>query len=316
MQQIKLINTELSVSDKCLGTMFFGTKVEEDAAFALMDRYIEAGGNFYDTANVYHAFQPGTRGGESEIIIGRWLKARKNRGQCVIATKVGVGYDDVPAGLSPDRVIKECNKSLERLGTDYIDLYYLHVDDRKTPLEETLEACRGLIRQGKVRYLAVSNYMTWRIEKAQTILKNLGLPGFCAMQCWYTLLRPASFSLPIPGRVFYNENVKDFCKNYGFTILGYETLLRGLYGDNTKPFRDNFKTWDNLSRLKTLRLIAQKRGISSATAVYSWMLNQDPRPVPIITASKESQLDENIRCEASFLSKEDLERLDTAVFTP
>ncbi|MDR1058616.1 MAG: aldo/keto reductase [Treponema sp.] len=316
MRQIKLSNTELMVSDKCLGTMFFGTKVDEETSFALMDQYAGAGGNFYDTANVYHAFQPGTRGGESETIIGRWLKSRKNRDKCVVATKAGVGYGDIPAGLGRNRILEECDKSLARLGVDYIDIYYLHLDDRGTPLEETLGTCMELIQKGKVRYLGASNYAAWRLKEALGICKSMGLPGFAAFQCWITLLRPAAFSLPIPGRIFYNEEVKDICETEGITILGYETLLRGLYGDNGKGFRDNFRTWDNLARLKTLREVAKEKNISPAQAVYGWMLNLNPRPVPIITASKAGQLEENINCEASLLSKEDMERIDAAALAP
>ena len=149
MKKVELGNTGEFVSTLCLGAMYFGTRQDRAESFALLDQYVEAGGNFIDTANIYAWWIEGFEGGESETVLGDWVKARKNRDQLFIASKVGFGYQDVPVSLKADIIEQECNKSLKRLGIETIDLYYSHNDDRDTPLEETLEAYHRLgNRQG------------------------------------------------------------------------------------------------------------------------------------------------------------------------
>ena len=165
MKTVELGNTGEMVSRLCLGAMYFGTRQNQAESFALLDHYVDAGGNFVDTANIYAWWETGFNGGESETVIGTWLKERKNRDQIYIASKVGFGYQDVPVSLKAAIIEQECNKSLKRLGIETIDLYYSHNDDRNTPLEETLEAYYRLKKAGKIRHIGASNihYLNLRL---------------------------------------------------------------------------------------------------------------------------------------------------------
>jgi aryl-alcohol dehydrogenase-like predicted oxidoreductase len=166
MNSVPLGNTGENVSALCLGAMYFGTRQNKKVSFNLLDQYFEFGGTFVDTANIYAHWIDGFKGGESETIIGEWMKERNNRDQVFIASKVGFGYQDVPSNLQTETIIKECEKSLRRLGVETIDIYYAHHDDRETPLEETLEAFLRLVDSGKVRFIGASNYLAWRLEEA------------------------------------------------------------------------------------------------------------------------------------------------------
>ncbi len=161
MKTIPLGNTHAKVSQICLGTMYFGSTITQDTAYAILNEYIQAGGYFFDTANKYASWIDGCAGGESEALIGRWMKERHYRDKVFIATKVGLPMPGVKKGLKASQIIAECEHSLQRLGTDSIDLYYSHADDRDTPLEETLEAFNRLVRDGKARFLGASNYLAW-----------------------------------------------------------------------------------------------------------------------------------------------------------
>jgi aryl-alcohol dehydrogenase-like predicted oxidoreductase len=181
MKTIPLGSTGVKVSALCLGAMYFGTKQDEETSFRLLDAYLDAGGSFIDTANIYAWWIDGCRGGESESLLGRWMQARKNRNKLFLATKVGFGYDDVPVGLTAKLIQRECEKSLKRLGTERIELYYAHVDDPKTPLEESLEAFDRLVEQGKVRFIGASNYSAWRLEEAHWVSETQGLTALSAV---------------------------------------------------------------------------------------------------------------------------------------
>ena len=187
----------LTISNMQLGAMYFGSKTPEKMSRSLLDRFVDAGGNFIDTSNNYSFWVEGGCGEESETVLGRWLKTRGRRDDLVIATKVGAkpstpeaGLTDVQ-GLSPAVIEKNVDQSLARLGTDYIDLYYAHVDDRKTPLEETLAGFDRLIKAGKVREIACSNYVPWRIEEArQTSLCQRSMPAYVAVQARHSYFQP------------------------------------------------------------------------------------------------------------------------------
>jgi aryl-alcohol dehydrogenase-like predicted oxidoreductase len=294
--------------------MFFGTKVSEKTAFRLMDTYHDRQGNFLDTANVYYAFFDETQGGESEETIGTWLKSRSLRSKMVIATKVGVAMDGVPPGLNPDIVIQECEKSLKRLQTDYIDIYYLHVDDRNTPLDIILEAFFRLQDGGKIRYIGASNFSAWRLSEAKSVMEKIGEnEDFACVQCWYTYLQPNYETVSESGRYFISEELKDYCENHNLPILGYETLLRGVYSNPEKKLREQFVSVDNTTRLELVRIIAEKNNITPAQVVYGWMLRQRPKPIPIITASKESQISENMDSVDVKLPERDFEQLEAAL---
>ena len=164
----KLGRTGLKVAALCLGGNTFGWTTDQAASEAVLDAYVDAGGNFIDSADVYSRWAPGNTGGESENALGIWMRARKNRARVLIATKVmgpmGPGPNDT--GLSRAHIVDGVEASLRRLQTDYIDLYQAHWDDRDTPLDETLRAFDDLVRQGKVRYIGASNYVAWRLTRA------------------------------------------------------------------------------------------------------------------------------------------------------
>src|SRR5512142_1382486 len=163
MRYITLGRTDTRVSELCLGAMYFGTTTPKDMSERLLDMFVDAGGNFVDTANIYATWRG--KGGESEALLGHWIQARKNRSRIFLASKVGFNMPDGD-GLSAQQIIFQAENSLNRPGTETIDLYYAHRDDRSVPLEETLEAFSRLVQAGKVRYVAASNYRPWRLMKA------------------------------------------------------------------------------------------------------------------------------------------------------
>ena len=227
--------TNVPVSSLCLGAMYLGTRQDEATSFRLLDIYVEAGGFFIDTANIYARWVDGYRGYESENLLGRWMKARKNRARMFIATKVGfeVPYYGVERGLPAATIIQECEKSLRNLGVETIDLYYAHCDDLNTPLEETLQAFDQLVKAGKVRTLGASNYMAWRLEEARWISQAHGWSEYCCVQQRHTYLRPR------PGASFYpqlavNEDLQQYCQRHDLRLPDAEFQL-GLEHDHPEP---------------------------------------------------------------------------------
>src|SRR3984893_11580149 len=182
----KISSTDLDVYPVALGGNVFGWTSSEEESFAVLDAYAAAGGNFIDTADVYSAWAPGNSGGESETIIGRWLRTRGNREKMIVATKVGMHPKF--SGLSPATIRAAAEQSLRRLQTDYIDLYYAHADDENTPLEETLSAFDQLVQDGKIRYVAASNYSAARLQEALATAEREGLIRYVALQPHYNLV--------------------------------------------------------------------------------------------------------------------------------
>ena len=207
----RLGSTELEVSQLCLGGNVFGWTADEEDSFAVLDAYVGAGGNFVDSADSYSAWAPGHRGGESEEIIGRWLAARRLAGEVIIATKVG----KLPGreGLAPANLRSAAEDSLRRLGVDRIDLYYAHLDDESTPLDETLATFEALAREGKIGWYAASNYSAKRLAEALDISEREGLTGYVAIQPHYNLLE----------RDGYEGEMADLCSSRG---IGVCPLLR------------------------------------------------------------------------------------------
>jgi aryl-alcohol dehydrogenase-like predicted oxidoreductase len=228
-----------------------------------------------------------------------------------IATKVGFGYGDVAVGLSARQVEDECNKSLKRLQTETIDLYYAHVDDRNTPLEETLQAFDRLVKAGKVRFIGASNYLAWRLEQAKWISQVNGWAAFCCVQQRHTYLklRPGASVAP---QVMTNDDLLNYCKNTGMTLLPYTALEGGSYTRADRPFSDKFLMPDNDRRLETLRAIAQECGVTVNQVVLAWMLQSSTPIIPLIAASDEPRLRENIGALEVRLTAEQMTRLDHA----
>jgi hypothetical protein len=197
----KLGTTDLDVYGLCLGGNVFGWTADEEASFAILDAYAGAGGNFIDTADVYGARMNNGVGGLSEEVLGRWFAARGNRSSIVLATKVAMKESRL--GLSGANILAAADESLERLGSDYIDLYYAHRDDPETPLEETLGAFDALVRAGKVRYIAASNYTAPRLAEALAVSEREGFARYSALQNHYNLLERSEYEdrdRPVPGQ--------------------------------------------------------------------------------------------------------------------
>ncbi|MBI1258219.1 MAG: aldo/keto reductase [Chloroflexi bacterium] len=304
--------TGIEVSTMCLGAMFFGTRTPKDASHRVLDRYLDAGGTFIDTANIYASWVPGFVGGESETLLGDWMRVRGNRSELFIASKVGFGYPGVEIGLSAQQIEDECNKSLKRLGVETIDLYYGHVDDRKTPLEETLQAFDKLVRAGKVRFVGASNYRAWRLEKAKTLAEVNGWTAFCCVQQRYTYL-PLRHGGDIGRQVMTNEDLLDYCRSTDMTLLAYSVLLAGAYTRSDRPVPEAFADAESGQRLALLSQVAQELGATANQVVLCWAMQSSPAILPLIAASSEAQLDENLGALDLRLSDDQMQRLNQAV---
>ena len=223
MKNIAFGTTGLTVSELCLGTMHIGSNTPNDVSVQILDTYFERGGAFLDTANIYNRDAPNGHGGESEALIGKWMRDRGNRNRLFIATKVGMAYPGQAPGLRAEQIEEECEKSLKRLGIDSIDLYYAHIDDRETPLEETLAAFDRLVRSGKVKTIGASNHKPTRLVEALWTSKVNGWAAYCCIQQRYSYLRPH------PGASFghqeaTNEDLLDFLPKGEISAHRFRTL--------------------------------------------------------------------------------------------
>ena len=311
MKTIPLGSSGVQVSALCLGAMMFGTKEDETISFRLLDQYMDAGGSFIDTANIYSHWVKGFRGGESESLLGRWFQQRGNRARVFLASKVGFDYPGVARGASARQIQEECEKSLRRLGVDTIDLYYIHKDDRATPPEETLAALDALVKAGKVRFIGASNFLAWRLEEARWISQTHGWSEFCCLQQRHTYLRPR------PGTTFdpqaaINEDLLDYGRSRDITLLAYSALLGGAYTRPEREVGDQYLGPDSDARLTALKQVAEQRNASPNQVILAWMLAGSPRILPLIAASTPEQLDENIRALDLTLSAEEMALLDGA----
>ena len=288
MKTIPLGFTNVPVSSLCFGAMYLGTRQDEATSFRLLDVFAEAGGFFIDTANIYARWVDGYRGYESEALLGRWMKARKNRSRLFIASKVGfeIPAHGVERGLPAATIIQECEKCLRNLGVETVDLYYAHYDDPNTPLDESMEAFDRLVKAGKVRVIGASNFQAWRLEEARWTSRTHGWSEFCCVQQRHTYLRPR------PGASFYpqfaaNDDLMDYCRRRPMTLLAYAALLAGAYARNDREFPPQYRGTDAGARLAALRQVAANRGITVNQVILAWMLHSDPFVLPLIAASTE-----------------------------
>lgn len=311
MLKTRLGNSGIEVSALCLGSDLFGAKRDESASFALLDYFRERGGTFIDTANFYASWVDGFQGGESEATIGRWMKSRGNRNQTVIATKLAFQYPGCPGGLSAGEIQRECDKSLTRLQTDWIDLYYSHRDDLATPLEETMEAFHRLIQAGKVRAIGASNLSVWRVAEANLLSQLRRWTGYCAIEQRYTYLRPR-YGASFGPQIFISDDMKAFAKTHGVTLVGYSVLLAGAYTRSSSDLPVQFAGPDSEGRWKALRAVANSAGATVNQVILAWMRQSEPPVLPIIAGSATEQLAENIGALEITLSPEQMEILNEA----
>jgi aryl-alcohol dehydrogenase-like predicted oxidoreductase len=311
MEIVQIGQTDLMVSTLCFGAMYLGTKQNKEESFRLLDQFTAAGGNFIDSANIYAHWIPGGFGGESETILGSWIKERVNRDKVYIATKVGFGYQDVQPSLRAEVIEEECNKSLTRLGIDTIDLYYAHNDDRSTPLEETLEAFYRLKKKGKIRYIGASNYLAWRLEESRCICQSNDWPEYCCIQQRHSYLRKKPGTSFDP-QVAANDDLMDYCRNRDIQLIAYSALLGGVYTRDDVSLPEQYHSTDTNNRLKGIRSVSSEIGATQNQVVLAWMLKSDPFVLPLVAASSTKQMEENIGALEVNLSFEQMERLTNA----
>ena len=312
----KLGRTGLKVAALCLGGNTFGWTTDQQASEAVLDAYLDHGGNFIDTADVYSRWAPGNSGGESETALGKWMSARKNRARVIMATKVmgpmGPGPNDT--GLSRTHIMEGVEASLQRLQTDYIDLYQAHWDDRDTPLDETLRAFDDLVRQGKVRYIGASNYVAFRLTRALWESDKRALVRYESIQPKYNLV----------FRDEYERELEPLCLEQQIGVIPYSTLgsgfLSGKYragqplpttaraGGVQKAYMND----RGFAVLGAVEKVASKVGATPAQVALSWLVHRPGMTAPIASATSVAQLKEIVGAVELKLDDEATSALDSA----
>ena len=313
MQKRKLGNSGLEVAPLAFGGNVFGWTADEATSFGLLDAFVAAGCNLIDTADVYSKWVPGNKGGESETIIGNWLKRGGKREMVVIATKVGLEMGPDRKGLSKAHILRSVEESLKRLQTDYIDLYQSHTEDNATPLEETLEAYAQLIRQGKVRAIGASNYSAEQLRKAIEISTQCGYPCYQCLQPLYNLYSRAGFE---------NE-LEPLCLEMNIGVINYYPLasgfLTGKYrseadlgksarGQAVKKYLDE----RGFGILRALDEVAKSHRSTPAKVALAWLMARPGITAPIASATNLAQLNELIGATQLKLDNGSIERLNRA----
>ncbi len=311
MQTLPLGHTGVQVSELCLGAMFLGTRTDALTSRRILDAYVDAGGSFIDTANIYAHWTEGGRGGESETLLGEWMRERGNRANVFLASKVGFDYPGTAIGLRASQIRDEAEKSLKRLNVDTIDLYYAHTDDRTTPLDETMKAFDDLVQAGKVRFVGASNYRAWRLEQARWTSETHGWAQFCCVQQRHTYL-PVRPGASTGRQTAANIDLTDYCDASGMTLLAYSVLLGGAYSRDDRALPDIYVSDDNQKRLEALRLVAAETGSTVNQVVLRWLRQSTPAVIPLVAASSEAQLAENLGALDFRLSDDQMQRLNSA----
>lgn len=305
------LGRKISVSPVCLGAMNFGTTTDKKSAYAVLDAYIDAGGNFIDTSNNYAHWQ-GT-GDESETLLGEYFRDRGNRDRLIVATKVGYDRHGKGQGLKKEQIAYWVEESLRKLGTDHIDIYYAHTDDITTPLEETMEAFDKLVREGKVRMLGGSNYDTWRFAEANnTAAKNGGAP-FEIMQQKFSYLGVRGDLKP---KYIFNEFTSRerlrYLKDKNIPLVAYSCLAGGGYADPSR-FSPDFIV---CGRYECIKNMAAEKGVSVPALVVSYLTNfhrtGGPRVIPLFASSKPDHFIESMNGINIELTDEELAELYNA----
>jgi aryl-alcohol dehydrogenase-like predicted oxidoreductase len=315
--------TRREVSVLSLGTMHFGTATDEATSFAILDRYVEAGGTFIDTADNY-AFWVGSQGGESEELLGRWRRSRGVGDEIVIATKLGArplapgtGFVDNAEGLSA-RVIREsAQRSRDRLGMSRLDLLYAHIEDPAVPLDETVQAFAELVAEGTVGLLGVSNHWAWRVERARGLAAAAGLPGYEVLQYQHSYLRPRTdlpgLASPDGMRGVVGGDLLSYLRaEPQLAMVAYSPLLKGGYVNPGKRLDAEFDHPGTPLRLAALREVAKDAGATVNQVVLAWLIGAQVPVIPLVGASSVVQLEESLAAVDLELTTEQRARLDAA----
>jgi aryl-alcohol dehydrogenase-like predicted oxidoreductase len=308
---VRIGGSELEIFPLGLGGNTFGNTTDERASMEVLDAFVAAGGNFIDTADSYSAWKPGNRGGESETILGEWMRRRGNRASVVMATKVG-GHPELK-GLAPDTIAKAADASLRRLGTDYIDLYYAHHDDPGVPVPEIASAFDALVRAGKVRNVAISNLAPERIGEWMRFARENGLAVPIALQPQYSLV----------SRQKYEQTFQPLAREHGLAVFPYFALANGFLTGKYRTDADlqgaargksvaPFLNADGLRVVDALQSIAGARGAAIATVALAWLLAKPTITAPLASATRVPQLAELMAAPALRLADDEVAALDQA----
>lgn len=312
MEKRTIKNTDLQIMPVNFGGNVFGWTLDEKQSFDILDKFTGEGFNFIDTADTYSWWVNG-KGGQSEEIIGKWMKSRGKRNDLVIATKVGSETKEHGFDISRKHILKSVDESLQRLQTDHIDLYYTHFDDKTTPVEETLQAYDEIIKAGKVRYIAASNISPERLKASFEAAEKNNLPKYAALQPHYNLMEREGFE----------KNYAPLAKEFGLSVFPYWSLASGFLTGKYRSEDDLSKSQrgegarkylndKGMGVLKALDEISVKHNTKPATVALAWLLAQPLITAPIVSATSESQLETLFAAPKLQLEKDDLDLLNTA----
>ena len=314
MQLRSLGRSGLQVSPLCFGGNVFGWTADEATSFALLDAWVDAGFNFIDTADVYSRWAPGHTGGESESVIGRWLKRSGKRHRIVLATKVGKDMGDGKVGLRPAYIRQAVEASLQRLQTDHIDLYQSHDDDTTVPLADTLGAYADLIRAGKVRAIGASNYSAARLQEALQTSERLGLPRYESLQPLFNLY----------DRAVFEDALQPLCVQQQVGVINFYALAAGFLTGKYRTVADAAKSARGanttakylndrgLRILAALDAVAQRYNATPGQVAVAWQMMQPGITAPIASATSVAQLHELVKATQLQLDSDTLAQLDAA----
>lgn len=309
----KLGTSDLLVSPLTLGGNVFGWTLDETASFKILDAFLDAGFNFIDTADIYSNWAPGNQGGESETIIGNWLKKTGNRKNVVIATKLGTDLGGGKKGLSAKYMKQAVEASLKRLGTDYIDLYQSHIDDADTSVDDTMTAFNQLITEGKVRYIGASNLSSERIKASNNFAKANNLQPFISLQPLYNLY----------DRQKFENEYSNLVQDESLGVIPYYSLASGFLTGKYRSDNDldkskrgqGVKKYLNergFNILAAMDEIASEQNVPVSQIAIAWLLHKPFITSPIASATSISQLAEILHATTLTLTKEQIARLDKA----
>lgn len=312
MEKRTIKNTDLQIMPVNFGGNVFGWTLDEKQSFDILDKFTGEGFNFIDTADTYSWWVNG-KGGQSEEIIGKWMKSRGKRNDLVIATKVGSETKEHGFDISRKHILKSVDESLQRLQTDHIDLYYTHFDDKTTPVEETLQAYDEIIKAGKVRYIAASNISPERLKASFEAAEKNNLPKYAALQPHYNLMEREGFE----------KNYAPLAKEFGLSVFPYWSLASGFLTGKYRSEDDLSKSQrgegarkylndKGMGVLKALDEISVKHNTKPATVALAWLLAQPLITAPIVSATSESQLETLFAAPKLQLEKDDLDLLNTS----
>jgi len=312
MNKRKLGSSALEVAPLCFGGNVFGWTADEATTFRLLDAFVDAGFNFIDTADAYSLWVPGHKGGESETLIGNWLRQRHLRDKVIIATKVGVEMAPGEKGLSKAYILRAVERSLERLNTEYIDLYQSHRDDPDTPIDETLEAYSQLIRDGKVRVIGASNFSAERLEESFNVSDSGGYPRYVSLQPWYNLYDRDKFEGPLA----------ELCRRTDVAVISYFSLASGFLTGKYRSEKDfvgtarAYRTQEMLNDrgrriLAGLDAVGAEVNATPAQVSLAWLVAKGVT-APIASATNIQQLEELMSGVTLTLTPEQVKQLDAA----